>query len=76
MRILVAPLQFYTDAVLSAGRVNDLVVDVDGQPAIRPMAWLTLCADHVAFDGVRGAALLNAVRETLEGDDLLGEALG
>lgn len=72
---VVVPLRFYTDAILSAGRVRDVVVEVDGQPAIRPMACLTLCVDHVALDGVRGAAIVNAVKDVLEGDELLGEAL-
>jgi hypothetical protein len=73
---IVVPLRFYSDAVLSAGRVNDVVVDIDGQPAIRPMAWLSLCVDHVAMDGVRGAALINAIKAILEGDELLDEARG
>jgi hypothetical protein len=71
---IVVPLRFYSDAMLSLGRVHDVVVDVDGQPAIRPMAWLTLSVDHVAMDGVRGAALINAVKELLEGDELPAEA--
>ncbi len=72
---VIVPLRFYTDTVLSAGRFRDVVVEVDGQPAIRPMASLSLCADHVAMDGMRGAALINAVKQILEGDELLNEAL-
>jgi hypothetical protein len=72
---VVVPLRFYTDAILSAGRVKDVVLAVDGEPTIRPMAWLTLCLDHVAMDGMRGAALMNAVKEILEGDELYEEAL-
>ena len=71
---VVAPLRFYTDAILSAGRVRDVVVELEGRPVIRPMACLTLCIDHVAMDGMRGAALLNAVKDILEGDNLLDEA--
>jgi pyruvate dehydrogenase E2 component (dihydrolipoamide acetyltransferase) len=71
---VVVPLRFYTDAVISAGRVRDAVVVVDGEPAIRPMAWLTLCVDHVAMDGMRGAALMRAVKEILEGEELIAEA--
>jgi pyruvate/2-oxoglutarate dehydrogenase complex dihydrolipoamide acyltransferase (E2) component len=73
---VVAPLRFYTDAVLSAGRMRDVVVDVDGRLAIRPTVCLSLCVDHVAMDGMRGAALINAVREILESDELLLEAAG
>jgi pyruvate/2-oxoglutarate dehydrogenase complex dihydrolipoamide acyltransferase (E2) component len=71
---IVVPLRFYTDAVLSAGRVRDVVVVVDGEPAIRPLAWLTLCVDHVAMDGMRGAALMRSVKEILESDELITEA--
>jgi hypothetical protein len=71
---VLVPLRFYTDTILAAGRVKDVVVLVDGQPAIRPMACLTLCLDHVAMDGMRGAKLINAISEILEGDELLDEA--
>jgi pyruvate/2-oxoglutarate dehydrogenase complex dihydrolipoamide acyltransferase (E2) component len=71
---VVVPLRFYTDVAIAAGRVRDAVVILDGEPAIRPMAWLTLCVDHVAMDGMRGAALMRAVREILEGEELVAEA--
>lgn len=71
---VVVPLRFYTDCVLSAGRVRDVVVVVDGKPAIRPQACLTLVVDHVAMDGMRGAALMRAVKEVLEGEELIAEA--
>jgi pyruvate/2-oxoglutarate dehydrogenase complex dihydrolipoamide acyltransferase (E2) component len=71
---VVVPLRFYTDVAIAAGRVRDAVVILDGVPAIRPMAWLSLCVDHVAMDGMRGAALLKAVKEILEGDELVAEA--
>jgi hypothetical protein len=73
---VVVPLRFYTDAVIAAGRVRDAVVVLDGEPTIRPMAWLTLCVDHVAMDGMRGAALMRAVKEVLEGEELIAEAGG
>ncbi len=72
---VVVPLRFCTDAILSVGRVNDVVLAIDGEPAVRPMACLTLCLDHVAMDGMRAATLINAVKELLEGDELYNEAL-
>jgi pyruvate dehydrogenase E2 component (dihydrolipoamide acetyltransferase) len=69
-----APIRFHTDAVLAAGRVRDVVVVRDGVPMIRPMVNLSLSLDHVAMDGMRGAAFVNAVKEVLEGDELLAEA--
>jgi pyruvate/2-oxoglutarate dehydrogenase complex dihydrolipoamide acyltransferase (E2) component len=71
---MLVPLRFNTSAILSAGRVRDVVVDFDGEPAVRPMALLTLCLDHVAFDGVRAGVLINGIKEILEGDELLDDA--
>jgi hypothetical protein len=68
------PLLFYTGSLLAVGAVRDRVVAVEGQPVVRPTAWLTLCADHAALDGVRGASLLDAIKDMLEGDELLREA--
>jgi pyruvate/2-oxoglutarate dehydrogenase complex dihydrolipoamide acyltransferase (E2) component len=73
---MVVPLRFYTDVAITAGRVRDTVVVLDGEPAIRPMAWLTICVDHVAMDGMRGAALMRSVREILESEELVAEAAG
>jgi hypothetical protein len=69
-----APLLFYTGGVLAAGAVADRVVVVDGQPAVRPTMWLTLGADHGAFDGVLADELLTKIKEVLEGEELLHEA--
>jgi hypothetical protein len=71
---VVAPLLSYTSAVLAAGAVRDRVLAIDGQPAVRPTMWLTLSADHAAVDGVRAAELLGAIKDMLEGDELLREA--
>ncbi len=68
------PLLFYTGSMLSTGALRDRVVAVDGQPVVRPTMWLTLCADHAAMDGRRGEQLLEAIREILEGDELVAEA--
>jgi pyruvate/2-oxoglutarate dehydrogenase complex dihydrolipoamide acyltransferase (E2) component len=69
-----APVRFHTDALLAAGRVRDVVLVHDGVPVIRPVVHLSLSLDHVAMDGMRGASLINAVKEILEGDELLAEA--
>lgn len=68
------PLAFYTGSALAMGRVADRVVAVGGAPVVRPMAWLTLALDHKALDGRTASRLLNAVREILEGEELVQEA--
>jgi pyruvate/2-oxoglutarate dehydrogenase complex dihydrolipoamide acyltransferase (E2) component len=69
-----APFLFYTGSLLSAGRVCDRVVVANGQPAVRPTVWLTICVDHVAMDGRRAGQLLKAVKAVLEGQELVREA--
>ncbi|MDW8280534.1 MAG: 2-oxo acid dehydrogenase subunit E2 [Myxococcales bacterium] len=68
------PLAFYTGSALAMGRVTDRVVALGGAPVVRPMAWLTLALDHKALDGRMASRLLNAVREILEGEELVQEA--
>jgi len=71
---VVGSLRFHSDAILAAGRVRDVVVLVDGAVAIRPVSVLTVTTDHVAMDAMRATALLNAVKEILESDELVVEA--
>ena len=71
---VVGPLMFYTSCGVAAGSVADRVVAVGGQPVVRPTMWLTVAGDHAAVDGVRAAHLLCAIRDTLEGDELVAEA--
>jgi pyruvate dehydrogenase E2 component (dihydrolipoamide acetyltransferase) len=47
--------------ILAAGRIRDAVVVVDGAPAVRPVATLSLSVDHRAFDGVQAARFLAAI---------------
>jgi pyruvate/2-oxoglutarate dehydrogenase complex dihydrolipoamide acyltransferase (E2) component len=68
------PLQFYSGSILAFGRPRDAVVVVDGRPEIRQTLTLTLCADHVAMDGLRAAALLGEIVRVLESDELEAEA--
>jgi pyruvate dehydrogenase E2 component (dihydrolipoamide acetyltransferase) len=53
-------------AVLAAGRVTERVVPRSGEVAIRPMATLTLAADHRIIDGVAAGRFLQAVKGLLE----------
>jgi pyruvate dehydrogenase E2 component (dihydrolipoamide acetyltransferase) len=68
------PFQFTAAAALGVGRVRDRVVAVDGQPAVRPTAILSVAIDHTAWDGVRTALFMNELRAILEEGQLDDEA--
>jgi pyruvate dehydrogenase E2 component (dihydrolipoamide acetyltransferase) len=53
-------------AILAVGRIAERVVPVNGQPAVQPMALLTLSCDHRAVDGARGAQFLDTVAAFIE----------
>jgi pyruvate dehydrogenase E2 component (dihydrolipoamide acetyltransferase) len=53
-------------AILAVGSVEDKVVAVDGQPAVRPRMEITLTCDHRAVDGATGAEFLATVKQFLE----------
>src|SRR3954469_7845787 len=53
-------------AILAVGSIEDRVVAVDGQPAVRPRMELTLTCDHRAIDGATGAEFLGDVKAFLE----------
>jgi pyruvate dehydrogenase E2 component (dihydrolipoamide acetyltransferase) len=53
-------------AILAVGSVEDRVVAVDGQPAVRPRMEITLTCDHRAVDGATGAQFLTTVKQFLE----------
>jgi len=53
-------------AILAVGSVEDKVVAVDGQPAVRPRMEITLTCDHRAVDGATGAEFLTTVKQFLE----------
>jgi hypothetical protein len=69
-----APFLFYTGSVLAAGALRERPVVREGKVAVCPTVYISLCADHGALDGARGSELLDAVREVLEGDELVQEA--
>jgi pyruvate dehydrogenase E2 component (dihydrolipoamide acetyltransferase) len=52
-------------AILAVGSIQDRVVPVAGQPAIRPMMTLTLSCDHRVIDGARAALFLDDLVEAL-----------
>jgi pyruvate dehydrogenase E2 component (dihydrolipoamide acetyltransferase) len=64
------PLVVTAAAVLGVGRVRDRVVAIDGQPAVRPTVVLSCTLDHKAWDGIRTAQFMNAVRKILEEGEL------
>src|SRR6266699_917715 len=53
-------------AILAVGRIAERVVPVNGQPAVQPMALLTLSCDHRAVDGARGARFPDTVAALIE----------
>ena len=53
-------------AILAVGAIQDQVVAVGGQPAVRPRLELTLTCDHRAIDGATGAEFLRDVKAFLE----------
>ncbi|HEY4441286.1 MAG TPA: dihydrolipoamide acetyltransferase family protein [Candidatus Elarobacter sp.] len=52
-------------AIVAFGRIRDLVVAVDGAPAVRPMLPLTVAADHRLNDGRELAAFTAAIAAAL-----------
>jgi pyruvate dehydrogenase E2 component (dihydrolipoamide acetyltransferase) len=53
-------------AIVAVGAIEDRVVPVEGEIAVRPMTTLIGTFDHRAVDGAPAAAFLQAVREGLE----------
>ncbi len=53
-------------AILAVGSIEDKVVAVDDQPAVRPRMEITLTCDHRAVDGATGAEFLRDLKAFLE----------
>ncbi len=53
-------------AILSAGRIAERAVALNGQPAVAPMMTLGLSCDHRVVDGARAAQFLQTLAERLE----------
>jgi len=60
------PFLFNAVGALGAGRVQDRVIAVAGQPEVRPTQVLTLCFDHKVWNGMEAARFLNCVKLQLE----------
>jgi pyruvate dehydrogenase E2 component (dihydrolipoamide acetyltransferase) len=53
-------------SILGVGRTVEKPVAEGGRVGIKPMAWLTLSADHRIVDGATAAKFLGRVKELLE----------
>jgi pyruvate dehydrogenase E2 component (dihydrolipoamide acetyltransferase) len=53
-------------AILAVGSIEERVVAVDGEPAVRPRMEITLTCDHRAVDGATGAEFLRDLKSFLE----------
>jgi pyruvate dehydrogenase E2 component (dihydrolipoamide acetyltransferase) len=53
-------------AILAVGSIEDRVVPIDGQPAVRPRMELTLTCDHRAINGATGAEFLRDLKASIE----------
>lgn len=72
---VMVPFLFHSNIILGVGSIRDRVMAVDGQPVVRPTVWLSGVADHGAVDGQTGADVLTTIKDVLEGEDLVREAL-
>ncbi len=54
-------------AILAVGAIrSEVVADDSGEIVVRPMAWMTLAADHRIVDGAVAAKFLTALKDALE----------
>jgi len=53
-------------AILGLHKIQDRVVPMNGQPAIRPMMYLALSYDHRIVDGREAVQFLVKVKEYIE----------
>ncbi len=58
-------------AIVAVGAIQDRVVPVDGEPAVRPMMTLVATFDHRAVDGAPAAGFLQSLKELLEEPGLM-----
>jgi pyruvate dehydrogenase E2 component (dihydrolipoamide acetyltransferase) len=56
-------------AILAVGGINDRVVAVEGEPAVRPMMTITLSSDHRVIDGARAAEFLRDLADAIREPD-------
>jgi pyruvate dehydrogenase E2 component (dihydrolipoamide acetyltransferase) len=67
---LLAPLMFYTSAVLGVGRVRDRVIAKNGCPQVCPTVFLACSVNHKVWDGMRAARFLKELASILESGEL------
>jgi pyruvate dehydrogenase E2 component (dihydrolipoamide acetyltransferase) len=54
-------------AILAVGATrSEVVADEAGEIVVRPLAWMTLAADHRIVDGAVAAQFLTALKDALE----------
>lgn len=53
-------------AILAVGRIAETPVGRDGAVVLRPMATVTLSADHRVIDGAAAARFMRDLREAVE----------
>ncbi len=58
-------------AILAVGKINKSCVVIDDQPAIRPIATLSLTYDHRVIDGATAAQFLQTIKKVIENPYLL-----
>lgn len=64
-------INYPESAILGTGMIQDMVVPIDGKPAIRKMLPLSVSFDHRVFDGAEAALFTRTVKEHLEDPGLL-----
>lgn len=74
----VSPVQYFTpiinqpeSAILGVGSITDKAVPVNGGIGIRPIAGLSLTADHRNIDGTVGEQFMKDIKALLENPELL-----
>jgi hypothetical protein len=72
---VMVPFLFYSNGILGVGSIRDRVMAVDGQAVVRPTVWLSGVSDHGAVDGRTGSDVLTLIKDILEGEELVREAL-
>lgn len=71
---ILGPMVLYSGSILGVGRIAERVLAVAGRPEVRMSAWVCIAFDHRTMDGRISSALLQTIRQVLEGPELLAEA--
>jgi len=60
------PMRFTATAILGVGAIHPEVIAVDGQPAVRPVIWVSLAMNHRVWDGLAAARFFHEFTRILE----------